>query len=132
MVKKATPKKKIEKNVGGRPPADPETLRSERLVLRVHPDLMATLTERADEQRMTRSRFVEEILLGVLALDPRNPRFDKHGRINPQAKTAAQRQLTNPIAYLNQIAAYSGLNASIFPQVPQRMPPGWTPDDDDK
>jgi hypothetical protein len=134
MAKKAKTSAKrrlTNRDLGGRPPTDPATHRSGRLVLRVHPDFMATLTLRADEQRMTRSRFVEEILMGVLALDPRNPRFDKFGRIDPKAATAQQRQLNNPISYLNQIAAFSGLNASVFPQLRPQLPPGWTPPQDE-
>lgn len=135
MAKKAktSPRRRLtNKDLGGRPPTDPATHRSGRLVLRVHPDLMATLALRADELRMTRSRFVEDILIGVLGLDPRNPRFDKFGRIDPQAATMAQRQLNNPIAYLNQIAAFGGLRAAgIYPQMRPDLPPGYTPPQDE-
>lgn len=119
VAKKLTPSRKsrgTEKDLGGRPPRDADTLRTERLVLRVHPDFLATLSERAEELRMTRSRYVEELLRGVLALDPRNPRFDRNGKIDPAAPTAAQLQMRNPIHYLNLMAASGGLQANFFPQ----------------
>ena len=137
MVKKAIPKKAIkaaapEKDIGGRPSRAPETLRSERLVMRIHPDFLKTLNDRAEEQRMTRSRFVEEILRGYLALDPRNPKFDINGKIDPRKPNAVQRQLQNPLHYLQLIAANSGLNASLFPQPGGFVQPsGYEPPEDD-
>lgn len=135
MVKKAAPKKTAskteERDVGGRPPRDAETIRSERLVMRTHPDFMAVLTERAKEQRMSRSRFIEEVLRGFLALDPRNPRFDENGKIDPRAPSAVQRQMANPLHYLNSIAANSALQGGLFPQPgPWQQPRGWEPPDD--
>lgn len=117
-----------EKDLGGRPPRDADTLRTERLVLRVHPDFLDVLTERAEEQRMTRSRYVEELLRGILALDPRNPRFDRNGKIDPNAPTAAQLQLRNPLHYLQMAAAAGGMQAGFFPQPGQFVhPPGYEP-----
>jgi hypothetical protein len=138
MVKKATPKKAVKaaapaKDAGGRPARDEDSLRSDRLVMRVHPDFMKVLSERAAEQRLSRSRFIEEVLRGVLALDPRNPRFDVHGKIDPRAPTAAQRQMSNPLHYLQQIAANSSLQAGLFPQPGGWVQPrGWEPTEDEK
>jgi len=50
----------------GRPPGDPLDIRSERLVLRVHTDLLEALTDCATAARMTRSLYVEQILLAYL------------------------------------------------------------------
>ena len=138
MVKKAIPKKAVKAAVpardgAGRPARDGETLRSDRLVMRVHPDFMKVLSERAEEQRMSRSRFIEEVLRGFLALDPRNPRFDVHGKIDPRAPTAAQRQMSNPLHYLQSIAANSALQGGLFPQPGGWVQPrGWEPPDDQK
>ncbi|MDB6166013.1 MAG: hypothetical protein JWQ83_1153 [Lacunisphaera sp.] len=138
MVKKSIPKKPAQpdapaKDSGGRPPRNPETLRTERLVMRVHPDFLRVVTERAEEQRLTRSRFVEEMLRGFLAMDPRNPRFDINGKIDPRAPTARQRQLSNPLHFLQMMAAHSGLTASVYPQPGGFVqPPGWEPSPEDE
>lgn len=135
MVKKAIPKKAVKadtpaKDGAGRPARDGETLRSDRLVMRVHPDFMAVLSQRAEEQRMSRSRFIEEVLRVYLSLDPRNPRFDVHGKIDPNAPTAAQRQLSNPLHLLQQIAAGSALQSGFYPQPGGFvLPRGYEPDD---
>jgi hypothetical protein len=47
----------------GRPYGDPDDLRSERLTLRIHPDLMSVLVQRAREAGLTRSLYVERILI---------------------------------------------------------------------
>jgi hypothetical protein len=62
MVKKSTPRKAV-KDVGGRPRRDPDSLRTERLVLRIHPDLMAELTDLAQRERFTRSTLIEGALI---------------------------------------------------------------------
>jgi hypothetical protein len=63
----------------GRPPGDPLDIRSERLVLRVHPDLLETLTDCAAAARMTRSLYVEQILL-VYLNRVENAELDSIGR----------------------------------------------------
>lgn len=65
-------------------PAAPEredAIRSERLALRAHRDLMRLLSLRASEEGITRSAMIERMLISYLALDPRNPRLDPMGRI---------------------------------------------------
>ncbi|MDO9441176.1 MAG: hypothetical protein Q7T73_09830 [Beijerinckiaceae bacterium] len=42
----------------------PGDLRSERLVVRIHPDLMGILVQRSRELGLNRSTFVEKILIG--------------------------------------------------------------------
>jgi hypothetical protein len=41
-------------------------MRSERLVLRIHSDLMHALTFRSKQHGMTRSMFIEKILIGYM------------------------------------------------------------------
>jgi hypothetical protein len=66
MVKKTTRTKKPGSNLGGRPRQDPNTLRTERLVVRVHPDLMAELTRLADINGITRSLLIERSMIALV------------------------------------------------------------------
>ena len=47
----------------GRIPGPLEDLRSERLVQRIHPDLMSVILQRSREAGFTRSQYVERILI---------------------------------------------------------------------
>lgn len=76
MVKKANP----SKNPGGRPARDPDTLRTERLVVRIHPDLMRTLTEMSAENGITRSLLVERCLVEFVNLSKGRAVLDFMGR----------------------------------------------------
>jgi hypothetical protein len=66
-------------------PARPGEVRSDRLIMRVHPDLLGILSERAREKGLTRSQYVEQILVGWCRLDPRNRRVDMIGKYDPAA-----------------------------------------------
>lgn len=76
MVKKA----KRSAKRGGRPPRDPDTLRTERLVLRIHPDLMACLTGLAQDSGITRSMLVERAMVTFVNLSAGQPILDSMGR----------------------------------------------------
>jgi hypothetical protein len=80
MVKKAATKKTAEKNVGGRPKRDPNTLRTERLVIRIHPDLMNSLTELARSNGITRSLLVERSMISFVNMSNGEPLLDFMGR----------------------------------------------------
>lgn len=54
-------------------------------MMRVHDDLLKLLDVRARERGESRSRFIEKLILAFLEADPRNPRLDPVGRINPDA-----------------------------------------------
>jgi hypothetical protein len=62
-------------------PEKEDSIRSERLALRAHRDLMRLLSLRASEEQITRSAMIERMLISYLSLDPRNPRLDPMGRI---------------------------------------------------
>jgi hypothetical protein len=104
VVKKATPKKatkQVEKNVGGRPKRDPNTLRTERLVIRTHPDLMRYLTELAGRNGITRSMLVERTLVSFVNLTIGEVVLDSMGR-ELKGKPAADEPLGTPESF-NQI-----------------------------
>ena len=57
--------------------------RSTRITLRAHDDLMKLLTLRAGEAGVSRSHYIERLLIRFLMADPRNPKLDSSGRIVP-------------------------------------------------
>jgi hypothetical protein len=69
VTKPKTAKKKL-----GRPGADPDDVRSERTAMRMHPDLQYELSAAAREAGMTRSLFIERILLAHI-----NQRLNNRG-----------------------------------------------------
>jgi hypothetical protein len=71
---------------GGRKPGNPADVRSERLVLRAHPDLVDALTERGKVYGVSRSQFIERILITYLNLQDGQRPLDLTGRY---VKTAA-------------------------------------------
>jgi hypothetical protein len=64
-VKDSKPKKK---RAAGRPTRDPDSLRTERLVVRIHPDLMGWLSKISSENGITRSLLVERTLVAFINL----------------------------------------------------------------
>jgi hypothetical protein len=132
MVKpsKTAPKKKT-----GRPAAAPEDIRSERTALRMHTDLQTELTAAAREQGMTRSLFIERILLAHVnaRLASRGERMlDGIGKYYSDAEmermqAASDAEVTGRAGYaaLREPYAY---RPPVLPPAP--IPPGmprWTP-----
>lgn len=78
---KSSPKKYIPGR--GQPPKGSAT-KSGRLLMRVHPDLLPLIDVHAKERAMTRSQFVEQMLVGFLRLDPRAPRINAFGQLEPR------------------------------------------------
>ena len=59
--------------------------RTDRLMMRMHEELVLLLDARSAEAGESRSRYIEKILVGFLKSDPRNPRIDSFGRIDASA-----------------------------------------------
>jgi hypothetical protein len=78
MVSKSSPPK--PKKTAGRRPGPPEDVRTERLVVRMHPDLVSSLTERAKVYGVSRSSMVERILIGYLNMQQGQHPLDLTGR----------------------------------------------------
>ncbi|SDJ74207.1 hypothetical protein SAMN05216338_106315 [Bradyrhizobium sp. Rc2d] len=68
-------------------PAEPPDGKGNRLTLRMHPDIMEILSARAVERGVSRSHLVEQILVGFMRADPRNPKMDAVGRIVDSAES---------------------------------------------
>lgn len=123
MVKKKTPNP--SKNIGGRPKRDPNTLRTERLVVRIHPDLMEHLTEMSQENGITRSLLVERCLVQFINLSKGEPILDYMGReLTEEPNKAAP--LGTPESFRNIWRRAIGGD----PQ-PRKRPPGWQPNRSD-
>lgn len=71
--------------------------KANRLTLRMHPDIMEILSWRAAERGVSRSHLVEQILVGFMRSDPRNPRMDPVGRIIPDAETPLALRERSPV-----------------------------------
>lgn len=69
----------------GRPFADPNDVRNMRLAQRVHPHMMSVLDQRAREYGLSRSQFIERILVDYLNSHER-AQLDAIGRWVPNAK----------------------------------------------
>lgn len=72
--------RKPKSNRLGRPARDPDTLRSDRLVLRIHPHLMKYLEGLAQKNGLTRSMLCERALVGFVNLNAGYPVLDGMGR----------------------------------------------------
>ena len=86
-----------QKRKPGKPPR-PGEVRTEKLVMRVHPDLMELLTESAREKGVTRSAYVEQLLVGWVRLDPRNCRVDMIGKYAPDAPDQKRCRLSHSMS----------------------------------
>lgn len=91
MVKeKAVPRP--GKKTAGRRPGPPEDVRTDRLVVRMHPDMFGVLTEKAKFYGVSRSQYVERILIGYLNMQADLTPLDGMGRFikDPVAAKVAQ------------------------------------------
>jgi hypothetical protein len=82
-----------------RNPAESGDTRTKRLVLRTHPDLMEVLTVRSRERGLTRSAYVEQLLIGWVRLDPRNRRLDMIGKYVPGGVDPEDVKRKSPLAF---------------------------------
>jgi hypothetical protein len=114
MAKKAAPRR------AGRQPQDPRTIRSERLVLRVHPDLMATLDQLARESSISRSQLVERTLISFCNIDPRN-NLDMTGR-RTKPGTNQPDLLATPGDFKRRWKGFAALRAAALAQPEDDFP----------
>jgi predicted transcriptional regulator len=125
MVKKATTKK-TGKNVGGRPKRDPNTLRTERLVIRIHPDLMNALTDLARSNGITRSLLVERAMISFVNMSAKDatPFLDFMGRALTGRPAGDQ-----PLGTLQSFQQVwkKAVGGTYTPPTTNVRPPGWEP-----
>jgi hypothetical protein len=80
MVKKEKAVPAPGKKTAGRRPGPPEDVRTERLVVRMHPDMFTSLTDRAKVYGVSRSTYVERILIGYMNAQEGQKTLDLTGR----------------------------------------------------
>jgi hypothetical protein len=80
-------------------PTKPGKVRTDKLVMRIHHDLMEILTERAAEKGITRSAYVEQLLVGWARLDPRNRRVDMIGKYVVDAADPEDVKRRSPLSF---------------------------------
>lgn len=126
MVKQLQPKKRPDVNKDGTPrqrpgkKPKPDDVKTDRLVLRVHPDLMSILTERARERGVNRSQYVEKLLIGWARLDPRNPRVDMIGKFDPTAPVPAEVRLRSPLAFADRWQKFASASQLLLGAEPPK------------
>lgn len=104
----------------GRKAPPSEDLRGDRLVMRVHPHLQEILKVRAREKGMSRSAYVESIVIGWAAADPRNPKIDSIGKFDPRAPSPAELQLKTPLRFAERWARFVQISELILGVPPPR------------
>ena len=103
----------------GKPPR-PGDVRTDRLVMRVHHDLLELLTERARERGITRSNYVEQLLVGWVRLDPRNRQVDLIGKYLPNAPHPYEVQVRSPFAFAERWQKFATVSRLILGAEPPR------------
>jgi hypothetical protein len=93
--------------------------RSTRITLRAHDDLMRLLTLRADEAGVSRSHYIERLLIRWLTADPRNPKLDAMGRISP-GPTPYDLRAKDPLKTADRWQRFSTAHELLFGMAPPR------------
>src|ERR1700676_156159 len=126
MVKEASKAKGSRRSP--RKAADAGDTRTERLVLRVHPDLVEVLTERAREKGLTRSAYVEQLLIGWVRLDPRNRRLDMIGKYVADAPDPMDPKRMSTFSFQERWRKFNIASRLLLGATP---PSDWFPDQED-
>jgi hypothetical protein len=91
----------------------PDDNKTDRLVMRLHPDVTAVLDFRAAEKGITRSKFVEQLLVGFLGSDPRNPKMNAIGKIERTGASPLMLRADHPHKFAERwqrfVSGYSGI-----------------------
>jgi hypothetical protein len=107
--------------------AKPDDVRTDRLVLRVHHDLMEILSERAREKGETRSHYVEKLLVGWVRLDPRNRKVDLIGKYVPDAPDPRDPKRMSSFGYHERWRKFNNASRLLLGAPP---PSDWLPDEE--
>ncbi|MCX7318832.1 MAG: ribbon-helix-helix protein, CopG family [Hyphomicrobiales bacterium] len=82
--------------------------------MRMHPDLLDQLSLLARERGMSRSAYIERVLLGWLNSDPRNPRLDGIGRKVEGVPTPHELLQTNGVRFGERWSKFSELSMALL------------------
>ncbi|WP_038965555.1 hypothetical protein [Bradyrhizobium diazoefficiens] len=86
--------------------------REDRLMMRMHEELVLLLNKRSAEAGESRSRYIEKILVGFLRADPRNPRIDSFGRLDPTAPPPLSTR-NDPMKFGEKWSLWKDLNVRL-------------------
>ncbi|WP_063994844.1 hypothetical protein [Bradyrhizobium sp.] len=93
---------------------DGDETRSERIAMRMHPDLVRILDKRADEKNLSRSAYIESILIGWVRADPRNPRVDPRGKLVEGVPSPKEYLVQNALGYANRWQSFNQAYRVLF------------------
>ena len=96
------------------PEARPDLARSGRVALRCHPDIERILEVRSREEGVSKSKYVEKLLIGWLGADPRNPRMDQNGRFVPGVETPYDLRSKDPLRTAAKFQQFSQAHDLLF------------------
>jgi hypothetical protein len=105
----------------------PDDNKTGRLMMRLHPDVNEILDLRAEEKGLTRSKYVEQLLVGFLGSDPRNPRMNAIGKIDRSGQTPLAQRDASPHRFAERWQRFVGGYSGIFGAPP---PVDWSEDGD--
>lgn len=122
--KTTPPKPGLPRRYG--PVPHPDKARGDRLTLRMHPDIMEILAVRAAERGVSRSHLVEQILVGFMRADPRNPKLDPVGRIIPDSEPPLALRERSPVQLAERWQRFSTAHSLLMGAPP---PADWLDDE---
>jgi hypothetical protein len=102
------------------PTADAAKMKDDRVVLRAHADLAQFVTTGASERGITKSQFVEKLLVGFNNLDPRQPRLNMNGRRSETSMGPIERMEKQPMEFEAQWKRFVELSGLLTGFTPPR------------
>jgi hypothetical protein len=109
-----------EKRSRGRPAGDPDDLRTERIAIRVHPDLIFELNVLARLDGVTRSVLVERLLIRLVNDHYRRTIIDQVGRYLDGPPDEPLRGSARGIEYIRQVQKKAAPKRKPNPRSKQR------------
>lgn len=103
-------------------------VRTERLAMRVHPDLLEILDRRSKESNVSRSAYVEQLLVAWIRADPRNPKVDIRGKRVDGATIPAEQIQRDAFGFAGKWKTFSDIHKALLGAEP---PQKWVTDRDD-
>lgn len=94
--------------------------KTDRIIMRMHPDLLEVLDARADEQGLTRSKYLFLLLAGWANADPRNKRVDRNGVYVENAPDPRDLQRARPTQFGEKWASFSAAHTVVMGAPPPR------------
>jgi hypothetical protein len=93
-------------------------VRSARMIMRQHPDLVEVLDLRAREMRMSRSKYIETVMMLYLATDPRNPKISNVGKIDRSLPSPLAQRDADPHRFAERWQRFVAAHIALFGNAP--------------